>query len=212
MMTFRNGLDVTLSGTTCSAVRTFGYLASGQVSGDQRTATADYTFAYNNDGRMQTASLNSSGVGSYVYNGFDQRAQKTAGSAVTDFIFDWFGHLLAEANDATGAMLREYIWLDNRPRSPLADTNGLSRRWVAFSPRFEPAAHRQSRALPCRAEMQDRAGGKRVRPDPCANWFCEPSGNPFSEPVPCSLRATGSRKRAGCAATSAASPAARMRA
>jgi YD repeat-containing protein len=91
--------------TTGSSVRTFGYLASGQVSGDQRTATSDYTFAYNNDGRMQTASLNSSGVGSYVYNGFEQRAQKTAASAVTDFIFDRFGHLLAEANDATGAML-----------------------------------------------------------------------------------------------------------
>jgi RHS repeat-associated protein len=108
--------------TTGSAVRTFGYLASGQVSGDQRTATSDYTFAYNNDGRMQTASLNSSGVGSYVYNGFEQRAQKTAGSAVTDFVFDRFGHLLAEANDATGAMLREYIWLDNRPVAMVDDT------------------------------------------------------------------------------------------
>jgi RHS repeat-associated protein len=108
--------------TTGSSVRTFGYLASGQVSGDQRTATSDYTFAYNNDGRMQTASLNSSGVGSYVYNGFEQRAQKTVGSAVTDFIFDRFGHLLAEANDATGAMLREYIWLDNRPVAMVDDT------------------------------------------------------------------------------------------
>jgi len=120
--TIASGANQISTITTGSAVRTFGYLASGQVSGDQRTATADYTFAYNNDGRMQTASLNSSGVGSYVYNGFEQRAQKTAGSAVTDFIFDRFGHLLAEANDATGAMLREYIWLDNRPVAMVDDT------------------------------------------------------------------------------------------
>jgi hypothetical protein len=46
------------------------------VAGDQRTATADYTFAINNDGRISAANLNSSGVGSYLYNGFEQRVQK----------------------------------------------------------------------------------------------------------------------------------------
>ena len=108
--------------TTGSNVRTFSYLASGQVYGDQRTATSDYTFTYNNNGRIVTASLNSTGVGAYVYNGFEQRVQKTVGTTVTDFVYDRFGHLLAEANDATGAMLREYIWMDDRPVAMVDDT------------------------------------------------------------------------------------------
>ena len=108
--------------TTGSLVRTFSYAASGQVTGDQRTATADYTFTINNDGRMATASLNSTGVGAYVYNGFEQRVKKTAGGATTDFIFDRAGHLFAEANDSTGASLREYIWKDDLPVAMVDDT------------------------------------------------------------------------------------------
>ena len=52
-------------------------------------------------------------MGSYVYNGFEQRAEKTAGSTATDFVFDRMGHLLEEANHATGTAIREYIWLDD---------------------------------------------------------------------------------------------------
>lgn len=79
--------------TTGSLVRTFSYAASGQVTGDQRTATADYTFTINNDGRISAASLNSSGVGSYLYNGFEQRVQKLVpATAGNDFIYDRFGH------------------------------------------------------------------------------------------------------------------------
>ena len=40
----------------------------------------------------------------------------------TDFIYDRAGHLLAEANHATGAMLREYIWMDDLPVAMVDDT------------------------------------------------------------------------------------------
>ncbi len=38
--------------------------------------------------------------------------QETVGSAVTQFAFDRFGHLLAEA-DGSGAAQKEYLWLDD---------------------------------------------------------------------------------------------------
>jgi len=107
---------------TGSNTRSFGYLASGQVSGDQRTPSSDYTLQYDDIGRMNTSKLNGTTLATYTYNGFEQRVIKTVGTTITDFIFDRFGHLLAEANGSTGAMLREYIWLDDKPIAMVDDT------------------------------------------------------------------------------------------
>ena len=107
--------------TTGSNVRSFTYAASGQVSQDVRDPSDTYTFAVNDDGRNASASLNSSTVGTYVYNGFEQRAQKTVGSTVTQFVFDRFGHLLEEAN-SSGVAQKEYIWLDDLPVAMVDDT------------------------------------------------------------------------------------------
>jgi RHS repeat-associated protein len=43
-------------------------------------------------------------------------------STAVSVIFDRLGHLLAEANGATGAALREYIWLDDLPVAMVDDT------------------------------------------------------------------------------------------
>ena len=59
-------------------MRSFSYLASGQVSQDVRDGSHTYTFAANDNGRNASASLNSSTVGSYLYNAFEQRVQKVA--------------------------------------------------------------------------------------------------------------------------------------
>lgn len=108
--------------TTGSNVRTFTYLNSGQTSDDARDPSNDYTFSYDNNGRSVTAKLNGSAVGSYLYNAFEQRVEKSAGSADTHFILDRFGHLLAEADGSTGAAIREYIWLDDLPVAVVDDT------------------------------------------------------------------------------------------
>ena len=50
--------------TTGSNVRSFSYLASGQVSGDVRDTSHTYTFAANNNGRSATAALNGTTAGS----------------------------------------------------------------------------------------------------------------------------------------------------
>jgi RHS repeat-associated protein len=43
----------------------------------------------------------------------------------THYIFDEAGHLLAEHNGATGAVLREYVWLDDTPLA-MIDSTGTS--------------------------------------------------------------------------------------
>jgi RHS repeat-associated protein len=107
--------------TTGSNVRTFGYLASGQVSSDVRDPSNSYSFSANNNGRNASASLNGTTAGTYLYNAFEQRVQKTAGSTTTQFVFDRFGHLLEEAN-SSGVAQKEYIWLDDMPVAVVDDT------------------------------------------------------------------------------------------
>jgi RHS repeat-associated protein len=107
--------------TSGGNVRSVSYTASGQVSQDVRDPSNTYTFAVNDDGRNDSASLNGSAVGTYSYNGFQQRMQKTVGSALTQFIFDRFGHLLEEAN-SSGVVQKEYIWLDDLPVAIVDDT------------------------------------------------------------------------------------------
>ncbi len=107
--------------TTSSNTRSFSYLASGQVSQDVRDSSDTYTFAANDNGRNASAALNGTTAGAYLYNAFEQRVEKTVGSAVTQFVFDRFGHLLEEAN-GSGAAQKEYIWLDDVPVALVNDT------------------------------------------------------------------------------------------
>ena len=45
----------------------------------------------------------------------------------THYIFDHKGHLLAEHNGATGAVLREYVWLDDVPIAMIDSSSGAPR-------------------------------------------------------------------------------------
>ena len=85
-----------------------------------KTQTA--TLGFNGSARLNSATLNGATAGTYTYNGLEQRAVKTAGGATTDLLYDPSGHVLAEANDATGTMLREYIWMDDLPVAMVDDT------------------------------------------------------------------------------------------
>ena len=57
----------------------------------------------------------------YLSNGFQQRVQKIVGTTTTQFIYDKAGHLLEEA-DGSGAVQKEYIWLDDMPVGLVDDT------------------------------------------------------------------------------------------
>jgi len=62
--------------------------------------------------------------GSYLYNAFRQRVQKVAGGSTAQFVYDRAGHLIEEAS-GSGAVQREYIWLDDRPVA-MVDSTGVS--------------------------------------------------------------------------------------
>jgi len=112
--------SVTTGGTT----RSFSYLASGQASQDIRDGATDYAYDYDSSGRLATATLNGVIVGTYTYNALGQRVSKTAGPAAVAFIYDSAGHLIEEA-DASVAVLRDYIWLDDMPVA-MIDNTGAS--------------------------------------------------------------------------------------
>ena len=110
--------------TTGSNVRTLTHGASGSVTEDVRDAADDYTYTYNNAGRLSGTSRNGSAVGAYLYNALEQRVAKTVAGATTQFLYDSAGHLIEEA-DASGNALREYIWLDDMPIA-MVDHSGSS--------------------------------------------------------------------------------------
>ena len=89
-----------------------------------RNSTNTYDFTYTNNGRLASASLNGTQVGTYIDNGLGQRVAKTAYGVTNHYLFDRFGHLLAE-NDGMGTPIREYIWLDDLPVA-MIDHTGAS--------------------------------------------------------------------------------------
>jgi len=80
--------------------------ASGNTTG-----IGNRSFAYNQAGRLVTASNGGFIVGQYAYAFDGHRASKVAGGATTLFHYDLAGNLIAET-DASGATLKEYVWDD----------------------------------------------------------------------------------------------------
>ncbi len=104
-----------------SNVRTLSYLASGQTSEDVKNPLTDVVYGYDSSGRLASTSINGSTVGSYTHNALGQRVSKTAGAATTVFLYDPAGHLIEEAN-SSGAVLRDFLWLDGLPIGQVDDT------------------------------------------------------------------------------------------
>ena len=103
-------LDVT---PTSGPVRTFAYDGAGNVTQDAR-ATGTLVFAYNNAGRLTTATADGTVVGSYTYDAMGRLAQRVVAGGypqnTVHLVYDAFGNLIAEA-DGTGTVIREYVWL-----------------------------------------------------------------------------------------------------
>ncbi len=70
-------------------------------------------YTYDAAGRMATMSINGVLQGSYKYDFAGRQAIRTiAATGVTiHSVFDAQGRRIAEYNQATGALIREYVWL-----------------------------------------------------------------------------------------------------
>ena len=97
--------------------RSFTYAASGQTATDQRSPVSAWSYTTDKAGRMSAAVLNSVTQATFAYDGDELRIANTNSltSTTTHYVYDANGQLIAEANGATGAVIREYLWLGALP-------------------------------------------------------------------------------------------------
>jgi RHS repeat-associated protein len=112
-----------------AVIRTLTYNPGGDLAQDAITSGATYNFTYNARKRLVAAGAASGDQGSYGYDYQGRRVWRTIVGATTTvkthYVFDPAGHLLAEHDGATGAVLREYVWLDDMPVAVI-DSTGAS--------------------------------------------------------------------------------------
>ncbi|MFO0992438.1 MAG: RHS repeat-associated core domain-containing protein [Hyphomicrobiales bacterium] len=112
-----NRLDnTTRSGGT---IRSFAYDAIGNIITDTRGGDV-ITYTYDDRNRPVTVARYGGSWASYAYNGLEQLVTRATTVPVgpiggSHYVYDLDGHLIAEADALTGATIREYLWLDERP-------------------------------------------------------------------------------------------------
>lgn len=77
-------------------------------------AADNISYVYDSQNRMTKALVNGQPVGEYVYDAMNRRVKKTAYGVTTNYVYDQFGNLIAEA-DSSGNITREYIYLNGKP-------------------------------------------------------------------------------------------------
>jgi RHS repeat-associated protein len=119
-----NGTGDRLTSTVNTATTNYGYTSGSHklasLSGAQAKSytvdaagnmtsdgTTSWTYAGNNR-------ATSAGAATFLLNALGQRVKKSTATTTTHFVYDEAGHLWGEY-DATGALIREHIWLDDLP-------------------------------------------------------------------------------------------------
>ena len=98
-----------------AALRTYAYDGAGNIISDVRPGQT-FAITYNKRNRPVAVTRNAIEYATYGYNALQQlvsRSTSASGGPVgtVHYIYDLDGHLIAEANGATGAITRDYIWM-----------------------------------------------------------------------------------------------------
>ena len=111
-----NRLEELRNASTNALVRDPDYRANGQVWLDNRVGDGTYQYDYDSNGRMVQVRKNNAVIASYGYDAAGRRILRTVTTPALnrDYLYFPDGRLMAEA-DATGATVREYIWLGDLP-------------------------------------------------------------------------------------------------
>jgi RHS repeat-associated protein len=114
--------NITRSGST---IRSWTYDGAGNIATDVQSLDS-FAYSYSKANRLAAVTNLGSPWATYKYNGLSQLASRTVTapigpSGTIQYIYDLDGHLIAEADSATGATLREYIWLDDLPVAVVAN-------------------------------------------------------------------------------------------
>lgn len=75
--------------------------------------SVEYSLSRHRPDRLTSITRNGVTWASYGYNALEQLVSRSssAPSGTVHYLYDLDGHLIAEADGATGAVLRDYIWL-----------------------------------------------------------------------------------------------------
>jgi RHS repeat-associated protein len=104
-----------LQSTVASGVtRNLAYTLNGNLSSDNRGTTSTLVFNYGNRNRYNALYSGAATVATYQHNALGERLVKTAGTTTTHYHYDQRHHLIAETQPG-GALIREYVWLDDMP-------------------------------------------------------------------------------------------------
>ena len=98
-----------------AALRTYAYDTGGNTLTETRPGES-FTYGYSNRNRLTSVTRNGASYATYGYNAFELMVSRTtaapgAPAGTAHYIHDSQGHLIAEADAATGVTTREYIWL-----------------------------------------------------------------------------------------------------
>jgi RHS repeat-associated protein len=120
--------QVTQTAESGAVQRTLTYSTGGNLTQDIHAGGVTYGYSYNAAKRMVAVEQGGSPAGAYAYDFQGRRVWRQtygSGAAQTAYVYDTNGRLLAEHNASTGAMTREYVWIDDIPVA-LLDTSGGS--------------------------------------------------------------------------------------
>ncbi|MEL7480099.1 MAG: RHS repeat-associated core domain-containing protein [Pseudomonadota bacterium] len=92
-------------------LRDFLYEANGDLLTDVRTGVGTFLYSYGQDGRLASVQNGSTITATYAYDAFERRVLRTDAGGTMHFVFNPDGTLLGEY-DASGSVIREYVWLD----------------------------------------------------------------------------------------------------
>jgi YD repeat-containing protein len=99
-----------------AALRTYTHDGVGNIVTDVRPGAETFAYSYNNRNRLASVTRNAAAYATYQYNGFEQLISRNSSAigapiGTVHYVYDLYGHLIVEADSATGASTREYIWL-----------------------------------------------------------------------------------------------------
>jgi RHS repeat-associated protein len=121
--------------------RTLTYSPGGALTQDALTAGATYNYGYDARKRLVSAGAVSGDQGTYGYDYQGRRVWRTvtgsSSTTQTHYVFDEAGRLLAEHDGATGAVLREYVWLDDMPVAMIDSTGTAPATYYIHSGQIE---------------------------------------------------------------------------
>ena len=113
-----DGTNVTTLGyqTASNQLTTIDSAAVSHDLAGNRTAEPGgvRTYTYNNAGRLSAVLDSGVTTATYVHNALGQRTTKTTGGMDSIYLYDLSGKLIAE-HDATGTLIRDYVWMNGVP-------------------------------------------------------------------------------------------------